>query len=107
MQYLLWGRKACSTADGKSLSGCLSVAAGQATAQQKDAAPVTRKKTSPTITATVRDAKRMTGGAPTTPQENQASASRRSQLKDVAPDIRKQGRRETTQNKAEARANKP
>lgn len=79
------------------------MAAGQTTAQQKDAAPVTRKKTSPTITATVRDAKRMTGGAATTPQDNQASASRKAQLKPVSPDIRKQGRRETTQNKADAR----
>ncbi|MGW6605317.1 hypothetical protein [Streptomyces sp. NPDC055036] len=56
------------------------------------------EKAKPTVNAVKSEAKRM--GA-----SNQEAASRKAMLKEVPGDIRQQGRRESTQDKAEGRKN--
>ncbi|MFJ2912840.1 hypothetical protein ACIO8F_26185 [Streptomyces sp. NPDC087228] len=58
------------------------------------------KKSSPTVAAVKKEAKRMTGGEPTTPADNQAAAQRKALLHEVPVDIRQQGRKEATQDDA-------
>ncbi|MFI5767478.1 hypothetical protein ACIA74_02820 [Streptomyces sp. NPDC051658] len=58
------------------------------------------KKSSPTVAAVRKEAKRSTGGEPTTPDDNQAAAQRKALLHEVPVDIRQQGRREATQDSA-------
>jgi hypothetical protein len=61
------------------------------------------KKSSPTVAAVKKEAKRMTDGAPTTPADNQAAAQRKALLHEVPSDIRRQGRQEETQDHAAER----
>ncbi|MFD4796145.1 hypothetical protein ACFWEH_30000 [Streptomyces anulatus] len=62
-----------------------------------------KKNSSPTVNAVKADAKRMNDGAPTVPSDNTVAAQRKALLRDVPSDLRKQGRREETQNNAAGR----
>ncbi|SCE19865.1 hypothetical protein [Streptomyces sp. OspMP-M43] len=62
-----------------------------------------KKNSSPTVNAVKADAKRMNDGSPTGPSDNTAAAQRKALLSGVPSDLRKQGRREETQNNAAAR----
>ncbi|MGW6456405.1 hypothetical protein ACWF94_10830 [Streptomyces sp. NPDC055078] len=61
-----------------------------------------RRKTSPTVDAVKKEAKRQ-GGGTATPADNQEAAKRKALLHEVPGDIRRQGRTESNQSAARDR----